>query len=298
MTAVSRAASSGRSMRTTCTAVYGWSSRQRSIVAWNRLRRPFTRLACCATASRSGLAAPVLLHAVPDVGGVHEVGRVDAGRERALPVRAGHVGLDPVARDRVAREMLVCGSPMCVYAAGSVTLRTGAEPVARTARRRRNGPRSGSHSNANPVNSLDAVGDLAQIGNHRPLSEQDAHQLAGRDGGGIGQSQADDGRVSPLSGSTIAVRCSAARSPDSRPGWRPQNAPASSCSVRIASIPPWLWPITQRAHAFILVDTRRECRRAGGCRRSCSTNRRRPADSGSGPPGSPSRSGTARTAPW
>src|SRR5258705_12508861 len=94
-------------MRTTCTALYGCISRQRSIVAWNRLTRPFT-LHLSRTDEAPRLETPMVLDAVPDVRGVDEVRRVDVGRFRGNGVSPWCVRLDPCPRNGVRGEVLRC----------------------------------------------------------------------------------------------------------------------------------------------------------------------------------------------
>ena len=52
------------------------------------------------------------------------------------------------------------------------------------------------------------------------------------------------GRSAPLSGSTIVKRGSGSSASGFQTAIRSPDAPERSCRTLIASIPPWLWPIS------------------------------------------------------
>ena len=265
-----RSRSSGPRTRTTWTALYGCSSRQRSIAAWNRLSRPFMTWRRAARSARWASMHQCFLTLYQMSAACS---RLDASASPAARRRrgAGRVRVDPRAGLGWVGEMLGARQP-------DVAVRRRQRDVAHargagrrgTARRPHRLPAIGSQGMHEAGELVDRVRNRAQPRQHRPLAEQHARQLAGRERRRVADFQADHrtrprrsadrDRRARLAASSVAgspdrdrraERRRRARAAPGSPACRPGCGRSASASCRRAR------------------SARRARRRARRCRRSC-----------------------------
>ena len=175
-----RTASSGAPTRTACTALYGCSSRQRSIVAWNRLSLPrinaappaaSTRCAawhqCRFTLYQMSAACTMFVVSTP----------ADLGRRRRA---VGRPFIDPAARRLLAGEMQRIGKSHVAVAGRQrdVAHARGADGCIGLGVAQRS--RDCVPGNRESGEIRDGIGNPAQSGDHVPLAQQYPRQLACR----------------------------------------------------------------------------------------------------------------------